>query len=53
MKVTKFNRNKYMLWFEQTITPEQTKEIEKKIKKLGIKAEIISGVKAPTLIECQ
>lgn len=43
-------KQKYLLWFEQTISPKAEKKVKKELKKMGIKAGIVHGVKPPSVI---
>jgi len=47
-----FNENsKYLIWFEATQSNEAIAELTMKLSNLGVKFEIINGLKKPAIIE--
>ena len=47
-----FNENsKYLIWFEQTIDQTQIEDLRTKLINLGVKFEIVNGLKRPAIIE--
>lgn len=43
--------SRYLIWFENNMDENRIKELETKLKNLGVHFEIINGLKRPAIVE--